>query len=548
MLTWDAPQRWTFLNVAMLFVCCGRTSLLSDYQSEAEPGGAAGTTGGNTGTNASGGSAPSGVAGSGGVAGGSNDGGDSSTAGRFGQAGTANGGLSSGGRPANDDCKLAVADCRLPTQPECDSRALCEGALLGHRQFGTRDAAIVDIATSSSGSVAITGFFSGKLDFSGKSLPLSSQDGDDTSYKDAFVALFDENGEAEWAYAYGGPGWQWATGVRFAPNGDLVVQGEWQEGTPGNPSLTAPGAFVIRLSAAGELIWSKLAGNYTTIPGRLGIDPDGYIVLAGYYQGSLNFLGASLGPRTTAGYLVRLTANGDLLWARDVVPKSWPYATVTNVAVDDQGQITVIGHGARANGDLAAFFRKLGADGEPFFTHELLSTRGVTAEALAIDREQRILIGGSFGGQFTNQGQTLQSSSRLGADAWAALYAGDGKLAWSQAYPSDGNGASVRDAVADPFGNFILAGTAARLRVGDWTLQPSPEKSTDALFVFKLRPDSTPAWLRSFEGRTAYGVVATSNQGAIWLAGEFLNRLWFGADFAEAPQGYAHAYLTQLSP
>jgi hypothetical protein len=535
--------------VAMLLgVSCGRSSLDATFENEAgrggRPNGGAASVGGFGGSNASAGRGGTGMVVS---TGGRFATGGQAFGGSFGTAGMSEGGFAIGGEPPLLDCQLAVGDCRLPTQPECASHELCEGNLLQHQEVGTREVTVTDIALSTSGRIAIAGSFNGTLDFGGKSKPLIGQDPEDSDETDAFVASFDADGQAEWAYAYAGKGWQAATGVRFTPNGDIAAQGSWTEGLLGMPDENAPGAFVLRLDASGKALWKKLGATHKLHPGHVGVDNDGHIVVTGYYEFPLDFLGAHLARDGVAGYVIKLDEDGAPVWANDESPDGWLFANVSNVAVDDEDNIVVIGSGQRKDGALASYFRKLHADGSPLFTREFFATGGMRLPTVAIDRKMRVVLGADFTGKLENEGQDFQSSAASGGDLWLARYSSQGDLDWQTVYSSDGTNAVMRTVAVDPYDNIVLGGVAKRLKVGDVTLAPPVEKTSQAMFLLKLRPDSTPAWVRSFEGGSSYQALAVSNRGSIWLAGTFVDRLWLGPDVVDS-SGHRHGFLLELSP
>ena len=529
---------WNLLVLGTLGVGCGRTSLLSPSPADTQHGGSA--AGGGKSLPSFGGvgnaGAPPSLGGSFGIAG------TSTAGGTFAAAGSPAGGVSTGGAPSSDDCRLAVGDCRLPDETECAQHPSCDGGVVGHLEFGEHDAQVLDIAVSTSGSVAIVGAFRGSIDFGGKSKPLISQDSGDTQ-TDGFVALFDFLGSTEWSHAFGGEGSQLATGVHFASNGDVVVQGALK----GVPVANAPGAFVSRLDGAGHELWNWLGGNADILPGRVGCDNDGNIVLSGSFANTLSFAGATLSGPNLDGYLIKLNPDGKLLWARDVLPDGWRFANVTSVAVDDEDNIVVAGNGQRGDGNFAAFFRKLGSNGDPALTEELFATGGIRLWGVAVDREMRPLVVGDFRGRLTSYGETYESSSPTGGDLWVAAYTRQGDLAWQRVVASGGKGALARGVAVDPFGNVVVSGVASGIELDGELSVPDVARAKYGVYVLKLRPDSDTVWLRWFEGASSQTAVATNNQGNVWLAGAFTGKFWVGADVAQSLDG-SQAYLLELSP
>jgi len=505
---------------------CGRSSLI------------------NTGEDALAGSTSlAGSAGSRSVSAGGKGSAGSGFGGTFGQAGTPSGGFINGGFPSagfpsagfpsggfpNEGCQLPVGDCRRDGDREClDSRQPCEGALGAPRDFGTTRAFVRDIAISSSGQIAIAGDFVGVLDFGGLSEPLVSV-GVDATNTDAFVASFDSLGNAVWAYSFSSES-STASGVRFTPAGDVVAQGK-----------RGPMTFLIWLNAQGEITSSQLTRCVSCEPGHVAVDNDGNVVLGGSYTGELFHAGATLNHTGSAGYVIKLNKNGDLLWAQNVVPDSWTSAVTTGVVVDDEDSVVVVGNGEH-DSSTGAFFRKLSANGQERFTRQLQASGQITFRAVAVDRRMQIVVAGELEGQMSSAGKLYQSSSSAVPDLWWARYDGDGQLAVQQLYATAGKGVSVDAATVDPFGNVLLAGSVGGLAVDG--LLPL---TTDALFVLKLRTDGNGVWLRSLPGTAQKAALAADNQGNAWVGASFDGQQQLG-DTAIDAAGNLHGILFKLSP
>jgi hypothetical protein len=467
--------------------------------------------------------------------------------GGFAQGGFVQAGMSSGGQAADQDCPLSNGNCRLPSQVGCDAHPVCEGGLLNHEEFGDGTATVRDIATSqNSGRVAIAGSFSGTISFGGKAQQLISVDPPNNGQTDAFVAAFDAKGNAEWAYALHGSSTQWAAGLRFTPNDELVVQGNWAQ--PGGVQ-DQPGVFAVRLGVDGAELWRKLgaAGTVGADAGHVGVDNDGNIVLSGSFATSLRFAGASLTANRAAGYLIKLDGDGQLLWANAVTPENWAISSIRNVAVDDEDNIVVSGAGRLSDNSQAAYLQKLGSNGGVQYTRVFSATSGVDISGIAVDRNMRVFMAAQFTGQLLNEGKTFQSSSNASSDLWLATYSREGVFDWQRVVSGDGTVALLRSATTDPFGNLIVAGIGDRFVLEGKVQSHDVTRSSHAVYTLKLRPDSSTIWVRWFEGISADARVASNNQGDIWLAGDFVGKLWFGDKVLDST-GPSRAYLFELSP
>lgn len=81
--------------------------------------------------------------------------------------------------------------------------------------------------------------------------------------RDFAIAKIRSSGEVEWTRSFGGPDHEHGRGLAVAPNGDLVTCGKVYEevdfgGGPLAPTSSYGDAFVMRLSAEGDHLWSTL--------------------------------------------------------------------------------------------------------------------------------------------------------------------------------------------------------------------------------------------------------------------------------------------------
>lgn len=121
--------------------------------------------------------------------------------------------------------------------------------------------------------------------------------------KDVYLVKTDENGEALWTRAYGGPGDDRGYWVGQTPDEGYLVAG-W------TTSFGAGGLdiYVIKTDANGDTLWTKTHGGSSDDVGKsLVLTPDGGYLIAGYTS--------SFGQGGFDVYLFRADANGDSLWA-----------------------------------------------------------------------------------------------------------------------------------------------------------------------------------------------------------------------------------------
>lgn len=125
----------------------------------------------------------------------------------------------------------------------------------------------------------------------------------------------------DWATRHGGPTDDRGLSIAVAPNGDLVMAGTFT-GTMnlgGAPMGSAGGAdaWVARYSAAGTFRWStKLGGIGADLAAGVAVDPNGDVYVVGSFVGPVDFGGGSR-SNARGGYLVKLAgATGAYVWDR----------------------------------------------------------------------------------------------------------------------------------------------------------------------------------------------------------------------------------------
>lgn len=479
--------QWVTLCLGVgLALGCGRTGLWSAEDEAAGTGGAS-SVGGAT------------LGGSGASTGGKLAAGGTLALGGMLTGGVGTAGSLVGGSP-NATCDLSVGDCRVVSEPECaDTFELCTGEVVEQQEVDANAIFINDLAISESGRVALAGRFRGKLDFGGSSKPLLSAE-TAAPGTDGFVVSLDASGIAQWSYRYSRDPSDDVTGLRFAPDGELVLQGR-----------DATGVFVQRLDANGEVSSSQWTANTGVEPGRVGMDSDGHILLSGNYSELLSLGGAQLSRSGRSGYLVKLDSDGQALWAVDTIPTDWASCSLTGFAVDANDDIVVVGNGLRNDGGARSFIQKFDSSSTAIVAAHLpgeLTLRGV-----AVDGNLRIVVAGTFDAKLRYSGAVHEVSNGSAADVWIAQLTRAADLIWQKSFASGTAGASVDAVAVDSFANLVVVGNGLELNTS------LPKPSFEKLYALKLRPDGRPIWSRSFFTGSIHSSLGIDNHGSAWIAG-----------------------------
>lgn len=287
---------------------------------------------------------------------------------------------------------------------------------------------VYDLAVDADGHVTVVGMFENAFDFVGN--PVSS-----AGSQDAFVAQFDASGALAWVRTLGGIGRDSAEGVAVAPDGAILVCGDFEQTVDFDPGVmtasrsamaTGGAGYVLKLSRTGAYVWSAiLDGTGAAALAGLNdvvVDSRGAVAAVGIFLGTID-VDPSAGSSTMSsaagddrnGFLVQLDANGAFAWARHFAGSS------------------------------------------------------VIPTALAVDGEDNLAPAGYFIGAVNvaagNPSATLQSGfSGTRTSAMVSKWSASGELRWTRRIgeTADGNGGMYNgdvDVAVSPQGRVLIAGT-----------------------------------------------------------------------------------------
>ncbi|WP_437311983.1 hypothetical protein [Sorangium sp. So ce388] len=283
------------------------------------------------------------------------------------------------------------------------------------------------IAFDSRCNLILGGTFAGAMDLGGATL---------TGSRSLFVAKLDGAGNHVWSKRLGGASELDPLFLHIAVDprtDDVVLAGDFK-GTIdfGGASLTNTSdgrrpAFVARLNAAGQHLWSKQFVGTLSVDG-LGVDASGDVIISGRQGGSVDYGGGPLGPdeRLALGlFLVRLDAAGNHRWS-----KRWESTNtetlIEGMAIDPSGAATIAGStecGIDLGGGLletadcrrSAYVARFDAEGAHQLSRLLGSSKLSGAESLGVGADGSTFIAGMFGGTMDVDGEALIADEDNGA-------------------------------------------------------------------------------------------------------------------------------------
>ena len=198
------------------------------------------------------------------------------------------------------------------------------------------------LTTDSRGNIILVGDFWGSVDF-GQSKLTSAGD------RDIFLAKFDQNGEPIWSNRYGDKNEQVGVGVAVDSGGAVYIVGGFS-GTLdfGGKRLVSNGkdynVALAKLDSTGRHIWSRCFGDGGShVPECIAVAPSGKVVIAGRFQGSVDFGGGRIQSKSnqTDIFLATFSSDGEYLWAKGIAGPFEQQAR--SIALDASGNIALAG-------------------------------------------------------------------------------------------------------------------------------------------------------------------------------------------------------------
>jgi hypothetical protein len=200
------------------------------------------------------------------------------------------------------------------------------------------------------GNIYVTGSFDGTRNFNpgGTTSNLTA-----TGSSNAFLTKYDSNGLLQWAKRFGSSVTQ-ATEVTVGGDGSIYLTG-YSGGTTdldpttgtGTYSFTSLGGldiFLIKTNSSGIVQWAKAMGSADGDLGMsIAVNAANEVYVTGYFRETIDFdTGAGTANLTASpagmsdAYLVKYSANGNLVWARNIgsTGEDQGHSVIINVAGD----------------------------------------------------------------------------------------------------------------------------------------------------------------------------------------------------------------------
>ncbi len=182
------------------------------------------------------------------------------------------------------------------------------------------DAFILSMTTDQAGDFYATGAFTGTVDFDpGAGVDTLA----DVGFGDIFIMKMSPSGSLIWAKRIGGTSYDEGNAITTDANGNVYVAGFFETDSvdfdPGPGVFLMSGdqnSFVLKLTTNGDFVWAKqLAGTPGSYAVSLALDRQNNILATGAFSGTVDFdPNAGTSTLTSAGsdiYIWKLDNNGN---------------------------------------------------------------------------------------------------------------------------------------------------------------------------------------------------------------------------------------------
>jgi hypothetical protein len=379
-------------------------------------------------------------------------------------------------------CALAIAG---------PARAISVAPIWNHSWGDASIQQVADVAVdAATGRVAITGTFTGSVDFGGGLM--TSAGGND-----GFIATFEADGTFIAQRQFGDASGQFGTALAWASTGNLFVTGYFA-GTVnmGGSSLVSLGSNDIVLARydyrLGHFSSKKFGDASTQIATDLTIDDGDNVIITGYYQGTVNFGGSLF---TSAGsydmFLAKFTSGLAHTWSKSF-------------------------------GD---------AGGSQF------------GSGVSTDGAESVYLCGYYTGTVNFGGSTLTG---LGSnDICVAKFNSAGTHQWSKTFGDANNNVAYRIS-ASPAGDVYITGFfVGAVNFGGGALT---SLGNEDMFLVKLSTAGSHLWSKRFgDASTQIGLAVAADNSAVYLTGDGIGDVDFGGGNQHAFGG-REAYFAKFQP
>jgi hypothetical protein len=320
------------------------------------------------------------------------------------------------------------------------------------------------VAVDRLGNSAITGIFSGSVDFDpGLETTTLTSAGD----WDIYVSKFDSNGNFLWSKRRGGTGRDIGDGIGFDSAGNLYSSGIFSGAVDFDPgletsTLTSSGSndvFISKFDTSGNYLWAKKFGGSSSDGSTpISVDSSGNIYLSGDFSGTVDFDPTDGVLNLTAAgtkdnFISKVDSSGNYLWTKRI-GSSGAEATGARTAIDSSGNVFYTGDFTgtvdfdpgvdtstlTSSGLNDIFISKIDSSGNFLWTKAMGSSGADRGQAIAVDKSGNVYATGYFNGtaDFDPSATLLNLTSSGGRDVFISKFNPAGSALISSMVPTPG--------------------------------------------------------------------------------------------------------------
>jgi hypothetical protein len=434
--------------------------------------------------------------------------------------------------------------------------------------------------------VLFTGAFSGTLDF---------DMGPGTSFMtavgaaDLFVCKLDSTGALIWCRQMGGPNAGVSNPVMaISDDGELGIVGNFYGSLDFDPgasvaSATAAGsfdAFVLKLSANGDFIWSqRIGGGQWDEGSAVAFDHDGSVIVGGHIASAIAVDGApsdfTLGfSGSTDVFLIKYDPNGNFIWAKSM--GGYGNDQVSDIEIDENNEVYSTGyyHNGLADFDpgsdtlylpeetgLTNFFLiKMNSNGDLVWANgipaaaDVVSISQCRGKSMKINANNELVLTGIYLGTVDlDAGPGVAQFSTIYEDMFVMALDSEGNFLWAK--PINGNDeVEGRSLDLGPGGDIYIAGYYR----GSVDFDPGVSVATSNtngnydIFILHLDGNGNLINVLSLGGSNSdiANVVQLDSNGAIYTAGWIFSTVDFdpgSATFDLSSLGVSDMFIAKFN-
>lgn len=287
----------------------------------------------------------------------------------------------------------------------------------------------------------------------------SSFDGDLTNnfgITDVWVVKLDATGNILWQQSYGGNANDIAESIRQTTDGGYIIGGVTESSSFNVVAPSSnPDYLVMKIDANGQLLWRKTFGGSNIDMAEAVVEtPDAGFAIVGTTFSNDNDVTGYKGNGDI--WLLKLNANGDLLWQKTLGGNAGEYGT--DIINTQDGGLAITGRTNSSNGDVTqnfggqdAWIAKLSSTGSVIWQRSIGNTMNQVAKSIIEDTD----------GSFVAIGETnsLNNPGTAGTDGYLIKLSSTGQIIQTKIIGGYGNDVAS-SIIRTSDGNFVIAGSS----------------------------------------------------------------------------------------